>query len=65
MPNKLRYYLALQRAQLLVKQTILLIPKNRRQLQKTMTLATTLALYAWHSEHHLNHILQLRKRMKW
>ena len=31
----------------------------------TMTLATTLALYAWHSEHHLNHILQLRKRMKW
>jgi hypothetical protein len=31
----------------------------------SMTLFKTMALYAWHSEHHLNHILQLRKRMKW
>lgn len=28
-------------------------------------LATTLGLYAWHSEHHTAHITALRKRMGW
>ncbi len=30
-----------------------------------MPLSKTLALYAWHSKHHLAHITELKKRMKW
>lgn len=30
-----------------------------------ITLNTTLALYAWHSKHHLAHITELKKRMNW
>ena len=30
-----------------------------------MTLEKSLALYAWHSRHHVAHITQLRKRMGW
>jgi uncharacterized damage-inducible protein DinB len=30
-----------------------------------MTLDTTVALYAWHSKHHVAHITGLRKRMGW
>lgn len=30
-----------------------------------MTLDTTVALYAWHSRHHVAHIAELRKRMSW
>ena len=30
-----------------------------------MTLAQTLALYDWHSRHHVAHVTQLRKRMGW
>jgi uncharacterized damage-inducible protein DinB len=30
-----------------------------------ITLGKTLALYAWHSEHHLAHITELKKRMSW
>ncbi|CAN5442707.1 bacillithiol transferase BstA [soil metagenome] len=33
--------------------------------QATMQLDHNLALYAWHSEHHLAHIVNLRKREKW
>ena len=29
------------------------------------TLDTTLAMYDWHSRHHLAHITSLRKKMKW
>lgn len=32
---------------------------------RTMVLDKVLALYAWHSEHHLGHITQLRGRMDW
>lgn len=35
-------------------------PERGRQ-----NLATTLALYAWHSRHHTAHITQLRARMRW
>jgi hypothetical protein len=35
-------------------------PVNGRQ-----TLAEALALYDWHSRHHVAHIAELRKRMKW
>lgn len=31
----------------------------------SMTLAQNLALYAWHSRHHLAHITRLRERMGW
>ena len=31
----------------------------------TRTLALNLALYAWHSRHHLAHITELKKRMGW
>ena len=31
----------------------------------TQTLAESLALYAWHSEHHLAHITKLRERRGW
>lgn len=30
-----------------------------------LTLDQMLAMYAWHSEHHLSHITSLRERMKW
>lgn len=30
-----------------------------------MNLEKTLALYAWHSRHHVAHITELRKRMSW
>lgn len=30
-----------------------------------ITLSKTLALYAWHSRHHLAHITELKKRMGW
>jgi len=30
-----------------------------------MTLEKTLALYAWHGQHHVAHITELRKRMAW
>jgi len=32
---------------------------------KNLSLHTMLALYAWHSDHHLAHITELGKRMKW
>ena len=32
---------------------------------KTYTLEAVLALYAWHSNHHLAHITELKKRMGW
>jgi len=35
-------------------------PENGRQ-----TLAEAVALYAWHSRHHVAHITELRKRMGW
>jgi hypothetical protein len=35
-------------------------PENGRQ-----TLATVLALYAWHSHHHTAHITSLRARQDW
>lgn len=31
----------------------------------TLTLDQMLAMYAWHSEHHLAHVTSLRERMKW
>jgi len=31
----------------------------------TVTLANNLALYAWHSRHHVAHITRLRQRMGW
>jgi uncharacterized damage-inducible protein DinB len=30
-----------------------------------ITLSTVLALYAWHSKHHLAHITELKKKMGW
>ncbi len=33
--------------------------------KREFSLNTSLALYAWHCEHHLNHIIQLKKRMGW
>ena len=33
--------------------------------QKNFRLATVLALYAWHSRHHLAHITELKKRKGW
>lgn len=32
---------------------------------KEINLSKLLALYAWHSNHHLAHITELKKRMKW
>lgn len=48
-------------------------PMSDAELQKTfrhpergeVTLANNLALYAWHSRHHLAHITRLRERMGW
>ena len=36
-------------------------PESKRE----MTLEMTLALYAWHCNHHLAHITELKKRKKW
>ena len=33
--------------------------------KKEFALKTILALYAWHSNHHLHHILELKKTMNW
>ncbi len=33
--------------------------------KKEFNLKTTLALYAWHSEHHLHHIIRLKERNNW
>jgi hypothetical protein len=35
------------------------------ETQKTSTLKALIALYAWHSRHHLAHITQLKKRRGW
>lgn len=35
------------------------------QTQKQVTLQTQLAMYAWHSDHHLAHITNLKSRMGW
>jgi len=35
------------------------------EYQKTMTLWYLLGLYAWHSRHHVAHIVSLRNRMGW
>jgi hypothetical protein len=35
------------------------------QLQKSITLAYAIAMYTWHSQHHLAHITSLKKRMGW
>lgn len=52
---------------------VLLRSLTDEQLEKTfqhpewgdITLAKTLALYAWHSKHHLAHITELKKKMGW
>ena len=36
-------------------------PENKR----TQTIAQAIALYAWHSRHHLAHITELKSRMGW
>ena len=36
-------------------------PENKT----TRPLKTIIALYAWHSRHHLAHITELKKRMGW
>ena len=51
----------------------LLEPLSDAEMQKTfqhpergdVTLANNLAIYAWHSQHHLAHITRLRERMGW
>jgi hypothetical protein len=35
------------------------------QTQKNVKLVTQIALYAWHSDHHLAHITRLKERMGW
>ena len=52
---------------------ILLRSLTDEQFEKTfqhpewgnITLSKTLALYAWHSKHHLAHITELKKKMGW
>ena len=52
---------------------ILLRSLTDEQFEKTfqhpewekITLSKTLALYAWHSKHHLTHITELKKKMGW
>jgi uncharacterized damage-inducible protein DinB len=39
--------------------------KFRHPALGTMDLSTNLALYAWHSRHHVAHITALRERMGW
>ena len=38
---------------------------NHPEWKEPMTLDTLLALYAWHSRHHVAHITELRKREGW
>lgn len=53
--------------------TILLRSLTDEQFQRTfqhpewgnISLNTTLAIYAWHSKHHLAHITELKKNMGW
>lgn len=53
--------------------TFLLNALSEKQFERTfqhpdwgnITLSRTLALYAWHSKHHLAHITELKKRMGW
>lgn len=53
--------------------TFLLYALSEKQFERTfqhpdwgnITLSRTLALYAWHSKHHLAHITELKKRMGW
>lgn len=35
------------------------------ELKEKISLTKTLGMYAWHCEHHLAHITELRKRMAW
>ena len=42
-------------------QRVFFHPDNKR----SQTIAQTIALYAWHSRHHLAHITELKKRMGW
>lgn len=35
------------------------------EMNQKITLNEALALYAWHSQHHLGHITMLKKRMNW
>lgn len=52
---------------------ILLRSLTDEQFEKTfqhpewgkITLSSTLALYAWHTKHHLAHITELKKKMSW
>jgi len=52
---------------------ILLNTLSDKQFERTfqhpewgnITLSRTLALYAWHSKHHLAHIIELKKSMGW
>ena len=52
---------------------ILLHSLTDEQFEKTfqhpewgsITLSKTLALYSWHSKHHLAHIMELKKKMGW
>ena len=30
-----------------------------------MSLEKSLALYSWHGQHHVAHVIELRKRMEW
>lgn len=36
-------------------------PENKREI----TLAENMVIYAWHCNHHLAHIISLKKRMGW
>ncbi|MDP2364799.1 MAG: bacillithiol transferase BstA [Ignavibacteria bacterium] len=55
------------------RRAILLSSLTDEQFEKTfqhpewgnITLSKTLALYAWHSNHHLAHITELKKKMDW
>ena len=52
---------------------ILLNSLSDKQFERTMeypewgniSINKTLALYAWHSKHHLAHIVELKKKMNW
>lgn len=35
------------------------------EMGETLNLATQVALYAWHGDHHVAHITGLRRRMDW
>ncbi|MBK7381463.1 MAG: putative metal-dependent hydrolase [Ignavibacteriales bacterium] len=56
-----------------IKWVVLLNSITDEQFERTcfhpeweeISLSKLLALYAWHSKHHLAHITELKKRMKW